>query len=168
MALRYRTLLATALFASALAAIASAAAPSFEGKFVLKGKSYDLKYAWMVRGTSKLSPGEVKTYVIVSADDVSAKIKQCADVTCAVWDAVSNGIVLEPDKAGWWILVHDPGGKTSQHSGPNMRGSGWTETASTKDRLAGRLLWKPDNGDPIFDFKVDALLLKSWEDAGKK
>jgi len=160
---RPRVIALLAIAAAGFAASAGAASPPFEGKVVVKGKSYDLKYAWMVRGATKMSPNEVKTYVIAASEDVSEKIRKCEEVVCAIWDSVPNGIVIEPDTGGWWILVHDPDRKPSQFSGPTMHGTGWTETASTPDRLAGRLVWKPMGDDPIFDFKVDAPLLKEFK-----
>ncbi len=167
---RLEIVAALALLSAALSpsAGAASAAPAFEGKAVVYGKSYQPKFAWMVRGASSLSPDEVKTYVILSVDDVSEKIRKCEDVTCAVWDAVTNGLVLECDDKGFWVLVLDPERKPSQHSGPSVNGSGWTETAHTADHIAGKLVWRPMNGNPMFDFQVNAALLKAWGPAPKK
>jgi hypothetical protein len=157
-----------AIVAAGYSAVAGAASPAFEGKVVVKEKAYDFKYAWMVRGATRLSPEKIKTYVIVSADDASERILRCENVTCAVWDAVQKGLVLEPDDDGFLVLLLDPDRKPWQFSGPSVRGSGWTETSRTPDRIAGRLLWRPDDGDPIFDFRIDAALLKAWESPPKK
>jgi len=153
-----------AIAAAGIAAVAGAASPAFEGKAVVYGKTYAPKYAWMVRGASKLSPEKVETYVILSADDVSEKIRKCEDVTCAIWDAVTTGLVVQADATGFWVLVLDPERKPSQHSGAPTH---WTETVHTPNRIAGRLLWKPDNGNPMFDFQVDAALLKEWKTPAK-
>ncbi len=164
------TLRTVVLFALAavLSAPAAATPPAFEGKAVAHGKTFDLKYAWMVRGTSRLDPEKPKTYVILSTEDVSERIRHCENVTCAVWDAVRTGIVLEADGDGWWVLVLDPDRKPSQFSGGSVRGSGWTETARTPDRMAGTFVWRPAGDDPVFDFTVDAALLKAWEESAKK
>ena len=164
---RFRPYGILALVVWGVAAAGRAAPPQFEGTIVVKGKAYDVKYAWMVRGATRLSPEKLRTYVILSADDVSERIRGCETVTCAVWDAVTRGLVLEPDDDGFWVLVLDPERKPFQMSGPSVYGSGWTETSRTPDRIAGRLLWRPDGGDPVLDFKVDAALLKSWESPPK-
>ena len=143
--------------------LASEAGP-VQGKVVISGRSFDLRYAWVVRGPDHFEPSRTRTYIVMSADDVSDEIRKCPDVTCAIFGVLKDGLILENDDAGFWIRAVNPAfAKEKQMSGPTHDDTGWTATVNQADRIAGHLRWVPQGVDPpILDFTVDATLLKEY------
>jgi hypothetical protein len=156
-------LLAAIILTAALAdpAPLTAATPiPVRGKAVIAGKSFELRHAWIIRGPDHFEKGQMNTYIVMAKADISAELKKCPDVKCAIWDVLKNGLIMTPEAGGgfWVRAVHPKLAKEQQ-----LSGRGWTARVDQQDRIAGRLHWEPQGKNPVLiDLEIDAALLKSY------
>lgn len=102
----------------------------------------------------------MNTYIVMAKDDISAELKKCPDVKCAIWDVLKNGLIMTSEGGGgfWVRAVHPQLAKEQQ-----LSARGWTATIEEPNHIVGRLHWEPQGKDPpILDFEIDAALLKAF------
>ena len=152
-------LLAAVLLASGFADPASAPVP-VKGKAIIAGQSFELNYAWIIRGPDHWIEGRMDTYIVMAKDDISPELLKCPTVKCAIWDVLKNGVILTPESNGffWVRALHPQLAKEQQ-----LSARGWTATVDEPNHIAGRLHWEPQGNNPIIlDLEIDATLLKSF------
>ena len=165
--MRLRTAVAASVlalgFANSSASAAPAAAGSVSGKAVVAGKTLSFKYVWLVRGPNKFDKTKTSSFAVLSADDISAAIRKCADRNCVAYEALKNGMIIEPSEPGFWAFVAHPELPVdTQFSGPNGGDTGWKGTANTPARLAGTLRYQDPDRKTSVDLTVDAPFLKEF------
>jgi hypothetical protein len=142
---------------------AAAAAAPVSGKAVVQGKTLTLRHAWLVRAPDKFDKTKLSSYIVLSADDVSADIRKCPDRKCVLYEALKNGMVVEPREGGFWAFVAHPDLPVdTQFSGPSAGDQGWKLTARTADRLAGTLKYEDQDRKTSCDLTMDAPFLKEF------
>ncbi len=141
-------------------AIAPGATP-VSGSLRVGGKPLTLRHAWIVRGPDRLENSAIRTYVVMTTEDVSADISKCPNLDCALFDSVKSGLVLGLFPAGYWLrAVHPEIRGEKQFSGPSQSSYGWKPRVQEHGRAAGRLLCE---FEPIVcDLEVDAALLREF------
>jgi hypothetical protein len=154
-------------FCAGLTALLSAETASAQtgtavhGKLVVKGKAFSFTRAWLVRGPETSDETKPAAYLILSANDLSGAIKDCATLSCVLWDTVHEAAVLEPldEKAEsfWLRVVSSKLAKEYQLSGRR-----WTPAVVTHDRLSGRLQYAYTNTEDEADLEIDAMLIKEF------
>jgi hypothetical protein len=131
------------------------------GKLVLKGKSLRFSHAWLVRGPDTFEESKPAAYLILASRDISGAIAACKDIHCVLWDAVTDGAVLEPANDGhesFWLRVVSPELPKEQQ----LSGRRWTPEVDRRDRLSGRLHFSYANTGDEADLEIDAPLLKEF------
>jgi hypothetical protein len=151
------------LAAAAAAAPAASAKPAsaVRGKLVLKGKTLSFPLAWLVRGPDTFDEKKPSAYLILSSRDISAAISACKDINCVVFDAVTDGAVLQPADDGhnsFWLRVKTPELAKEQQ----LSGRTWTATVDEPKRLAGKLQFSYENTKDAADLEIDAVLVKEF------
>lgn len=146
--------------ALAAAVIALAAAPAVSGKAVIAGQPFELRYAWVVRGPDHFEPKKTNTYIVMTSEDISAELSKCATITCAIWDVMKAGVILQPEKdGGFWIRALHPKLAKEQQ----LSGRGWKSTVDDSAHIVGTLKWEPQGSPTVaLDLSIDAPLLKSY------
>jgi hypothetical protein len=136
-------------------------AGSVQGKLVVKGKRLTFSRAWLVRGPDTFDPTRKAAYLILASRDLSGAIAACGDIHCVLWQAVSEGAILEPanDEAEsfWLRVVSSELPKEQQLSGRR-----WMPSIDQHDHLAGRLDFSYANTGDEADLTIDAFLLKEF------
>lgn len=156
-----RRVLPFALVLATLAAAASAAPGSVSGKAVVLGKTLDLRHAILVRVPDGFDETKLSSVILLSAKDVSADVRKCATRKCVIYEALQNGMLIEPKEMGFWVLVvHPDVPQDTQFSGPSMGDTGWKTTAQSATRLAGTLHYEDKDRKTSCDLAVDAPLVK--------
>jgi len=151
------------LLASASAANAAPAPGSVSGKAVVGGKTLVFKHVWLVRAPNKFDKTKMSSFAVLSADDISAAIRKCADRQCVTYEALKNGMIVEPSEAGFWAYVAHPELPVdTQFSGPNGGGTGWIGGAKSAERLAGTLRYEDKDNKTSCDLTFDAPFLKEF------
>ena len=150
--------------AGILLALVTAIAPAetpVSGTLRVGGKPLTLRHAWIVRGPDSLEKSAIRTYVVMTTEDVSADISKCPNLDCALFDSVKSGLVLGVFPAGYWLrAVHPEIRGEKQFSGPSQSSYGWKPRVQEHGRAAGRLLCE---FEPIVcDLEIDAPLLKEF------
>jgi hypothetical protein len=146
------------LVAGAAPAPSANPATAVRGKLFLKGKTFNFPFAWLVRGPDTFDEKKTSAYLILSSRDISAAISACKDINCVIFDAVTDGAVLQPADDGhnsFWLRVKTP--KEQQLSGRT-----WTATIDEPRRLAGKLQFSYENTKDEADLEIDAVLLKEF------
>jgi hypothetical protein len=157
------TLAFAILLASAAAAGAASGPGSVSGKAVVEGKTLAFKHVWLVRAQNKFDKTKMSSFAVVSADDISAAIRKCADRRCVTYEALKNGMIVEPSEAGFWVYVAHPELPVdTQFSGPNGGGTGWIAGAKSADRLSGALRYEDKDRRTSVDLNIDAPFLKEF------
>lgn len=157
------------LLAAASPVLAAAAAPTpsakpaaaVRGKLFLKGKTLSFPLAWLVRGPDTFDEKKTSAYLILSSRDISAAISACKDINCVIFDAVTDGAVLQPADDGhnsFWLRVKTPELPKEQQ----LSGRTWTATVNEPKRLAGKLQFSYDNTKDEADLEIDAVLFKEF------
>jgi len=147
---------------TAVSVLAENPAP-VSGKAVVQGKPLTFHYAWLVRAPNKFDKTKLSSVIVLSADDISAAIRKCPDRQCVTYDALKNGMLVEPSEAGFWAFVAHPDLPVdTQFSGPSAGDQGWKTTAKTQDRLAGTLRYDDPDRKTSCDLTMDARLLKEF------
>jgi hypothetical protein len=155
------------LLAAASPVLAAAAAPSanpapaVRGKLLLKGKPLSFPFAWLVRGPDTFDEKKTSAYLILSSRDIAGAISACKDINCVVFDAVTDGAVLQPADDGhnsFWLRVKTPELPKEQQ----LSGRTWTAAIDEPKHLAGKLQFSYENTKDEADLEIDAVLLKEF------
>lgn len=141
-------------------AVASEATP-VQGPLRVGGKPLTLRHAWIVRGPDSFDKSKLRTYVVMTTEDVSADISKCPNLNCAIFDSVKSGLVLGLSPEGYWLrAVHPEIRGEKQFSGPSQSSYGWKPRLEEPNRAAGKLQC---GFEPIVcDLEIDASLLKEF------
>ena len=153
----FRSLLAVAALACAFVPPASAAGEA-KGTVTSKGRTANVKYAYLVKGPDPVSKQPIRR-LILSATDLSAKIAGCKTMSCTdgdLGDGLSINLEAGP-RFSFWMVLND---QKVQYSGTEPYASLAAKTDDPK-RLAGTLRFdKTGAGGPKVDVEFDAALVK--------
>jgi hypothetical protein len=152
-------IVANVLVAGLLALIAlPASAGDAKGTVVYKGRTADIKYAYLVKGPDAVTKQPIRR-LILSTKDLGAKIASCAKMSCMDSD-LDEG--LEVDLVGgsrfnYWMVMN---GQKIQYSGTEPTESLKVKIDDAK-KLAGTLRFdKTSAGGPKVDIEFDAPMVK--------
>jgi hypothetical protein len=153
----FRTLLAVAACACAAVAPAHAAGEA-KGTVTSKGRTANVKYAYLVKGPDMVSKQTIRR-LILSATDLSAKVAACKTMSCTDGD-LGDGLSVNLDagpRFSFWMVLND---QKVQYSGTEPYASLAAKVDDPK-RLAGTLRFdKTGAGGPKVDVEFDAALVK--------
>ena len=157
--LRASTLAVAAAFA--LAAGTAAAGNEAKGTIDYKARNTALKYAWLVKGPDSMEPKTTIRMLILTADDIGAKLAACKTMSCAS-GAVTEGMTVDFDagpRLNYWIAVN---GQKVQYSG-TAKPDVFAAKANDAGRLAGKLAIDGTTaGGPKVDAEFDVAVLKTF------
>ena len=132
-----------------------------KGKVSFKGKTATVKYAYLVKGPDDVDTETTIRRVILSQNDIAAKIQACTTMKCSTND-LTEGATVDLDagpRLNYWVTLND---QLVQHSGTKET----TALKTTKDepgRLAGTLHIDDTAFDgPKVEAEFDAALLKEF------
>lgn len=153
-----RWLAAAVVVAISWAAIPSAHAGDAKGAVVYKGRTADVKYAYLVRGPDPISKAPIRR-IILSSKDLSGKIAACKTLSCTDSD-LDEGLSVNLDsgpRLTYWMVMN---GQKIQFSGTEEPSALAAKTSDGK-RVAGTLRFdKTGSGGPKVDIQFDAGLVK--------
>jgi hypothetical protein len=153
------------LMTGALAFACVVAPPAFadpaKGTVTQAGRSATMRYAWLVVGPDAVDPKKTIREVVLSANDIGAKLKACTRMGCAS-GLVDEGMTIDFDagpRLNYWVSLS---GQRVQYSGTEPPAS-FVATANDGKRIAGRLrIDKKSAGGPTLDVEFDAPLAKTF------
>ena len=158
---RIALILATALFAFKAM---PAAAGENKGTITAAKGTVTVKYAYFVKGPDSLDPKKIIRKIILTDQDLGAKITACTTMSCADSD-LTSGLTVDLDggpRLNFWMVMN---GGLVQHSG-TVEATALKLTADEAKRLAGKLSFdKTTSGGPKVDADFDATLLKEFTQA---
>ena len=129
-----------------------------KGTVVYKGRTVDVKHAFLVQTTDAMS-GKPMRRLILSPKDIGAKIASCAKMSCVDGD-LDEGLevdFVEGPRLNYWLVMN---GQKIQYSGTEPRES-LASTANDAKKVAGTLRFdKTSAGGPKVDVTFDAALVK--------
>src|SRR5262245_16713805 len=105
----------TILLAAALGASANASAGKAKGTVTYKGRTADVKYAYLVKGPDMVSKATIRR-LILSTKDLGAKIAACKSMSCTDGD-LDDGLSVNLDsgpRLNYWMVMN---GQKIQYSG---------------------------------------------------
>ncbi|MEP7184047.1 MAG: hypothetical protein ABI886_17865 [Betaproteobacteria bacterium] len=156
--LRALTLALAATFS--LTAGIAAAGNEAKGTIAYKARTTALKYAWLVKGPDSMDPKTTIRMLILSADDIGAKLAACKTMSCAGGE-VTEGMTVDfgaGPRLNYWVAVN---GQKVQYSG-TARPEVFAAKANDAGRLAGKLaIDDAAAGGPKFDAEFDVTVLKT-------
>lgn len=142
-----------------LALIATpAVAGDAKGTVVYKGRTVDVKHAYLVAGPDVMTKQKIRR-VILSTKDLSGKIAACKTMGCTDGELAEGlSINLEDGpRISYWMVMND---QKIQYSGTEPKGSLALKTDDAK-KVAGSLKFdKTAAGGPKVDVEFDAAMLK--------
>jgi len=129
-----------------------------KGTVVYKGRTVDVKHAFLVQTTDAMS-GKPMRRLILSPKDIGAKIASCAKMSCVDGD-LDEGLevdFVDGPRLNYWLVMN---GQKIQYSGTEPRES-LASTANDAKKVAGTLRFdKTSAGGPKVDVTFDAALVK--------
>jgi len=122
------------------------------------------KYAYLVIGPDAVDTSMIIRHLILSPDDLGAKIAACNTMSCT--DAgLDNGMTVDlgaGPRLNYWVVLND---QRVQYSG-TQRLASLALTTDSRSRLAGRLVFDASAaGGPKVEIEFDAPLLKEIQRA---
>ncbi len=142
----------------------SFAAGETKGTITASKGTVTLKYAYFVKGPDSLDPKKIIRKIILTDQDLGAKIAACTTMSCADRD-LTSGLTVDLDggpRLNFWMVMN---GGLVQHSGTEETAA-LKLTADEAKRLAGKLSFdKTTSGGPKVDADFDAALLKEFTQA---
>ena len=151
-------LVAAPVFAIVQSLSATAAASDANGSVAYKGRTANLKFAYLVKGPDELSKQTIRR-LILSATDLSAKIAACTKMSCTdsnLTDGLSVNFDSGP-RLNYWMVLND---QKVQYSG-TLKPEVLKTTASDPKHMAGKLSFDDSApGGPKVDVDFDAALVK--------
>ena len=149
--------LAAALFVTLAAGAASAG--TAKGTLVHKGKTVTLAHAYLFVGPDALDEKTKIRRLILSANDLSAKLAACTVMSCTDAD-VTEGLVVDigsGPRLNYWMAISD---QRVQHS-DTEEPSSLAATTDDAKKLAGKLtIDDTGSGGPQVSVEFDAPLVK--------
>ena len=146
-------LLVVLLLASPLAAAGDA-----KGSVAYKGRTIDVKHAYLVQTTDAMS-GKPMRRLILSPRELGAKIASCPKMACVDGD-LDDGLevdFVDGPRLNYWLVMN---GQKVQYSGTEPKES-LASTANDAKKIAGTLRFdKTGAGGPKVDVTFDAALVK--------
>jgi hypothetical protein len=143
-------------------AMSAHAADSATGSLNYKGRSVDLKYAWLVTGPSDMEPGKVVRRLILAGTDIGAKLQACKTFSCTDGE-VTEGMTADftgGPRINYWVAMN---GQKIQYSG-TATPDAFTARADAPGRLAGRLaIDDVAAGGPKLSAEFDVSMLKEFK-----
>ena len=129
-----------------------------KGTVVYKGRTVDVKHAFLVQTTDAMS-GKPMRRLILSPKDIGAKIASCAKMSCVDGD-LDEGLevdFVEGPRLNYWLVMN---GQKVQYSGTEPKES-LASTANDAKKIAGTLKFdKTAAGGPKVDVTFDAPMVK--------
>jgi hypothetical protein len=144
---------------------ASAAGGTAKGTIKLKDQTINLKYAYLVKGPDSFDPSKTVSTIIVTPNDISQKISECQNLSCA--GGISEGMTIGKEDFGsttrvvYWVVTKDG---MMQYSG-NANVSALVLSTDKPDRMAGKLNVDDSAADGAkIDVEFDAPLAKEFKE----
>jgi hypothetical protein len=135
-----------------------AAGNEAKGTFVYKGKTVNLKHAYLIKGPDSITKQPMRR-VILSTVDLSKDLAKCAKMMCTT-GSLNEGLSFEFDTGPRiivWMVMND---QRVQYSGSEPVKS-FAASADDAKRMAGKLVFdKTAAGGPKVDVEFDAALVK--------
>ena len=151
------------LAASVTANVVIAADNQAIGVLTYRRYSITLKYAWLVKGPYERDPGKTVRRLILSANDIGAKLQACKTLSCASGQ-VTEGITVDfdtPPRLDYWVAVNAQKVQYSYGAMPEA----FVARADTEGRLAGRLaIDDVAAGGPKVDVEFDVTVFKEFKE----
>ena len=148
-----------AVAAAILLAAAAASAGTAKGTLVHKDKTVTLAHAYLVVGPDALDPATKIRRLILSANDLGAKLAACKEMSCTD-GAVTEGLVVDINggpRMNYWMAISD---QRVQHS-DTEEPSSLTATTDDAKKLAGKLtIDDTGSGGPTVAVEFDAPLVQ--------
>ena len=140
------------------ASMAQAAGNEAKGTFVYKGKTVNLKHAYLIKGPDMVTKQPIRR-VILAPVDMSKAIAKCAKMMCTD-GGLDEGLSLnfeDGPRINYWMVMNN---QKVQYSGTEPVKS-FTASADDAKRIAGKLVFdKTAAGGPKVDVEFDAALVK--------
>jgi hypothetical protein len=131
------------------------------GMLFYKSRSATLKYAWLVKGPYSRDPSKTVRRLILSAQDISARLRGCKAITCADGQ-VTEGMTVDFDvgpRLDYWLALN---GQKEQYSG-TATPDAFSARANDTEHLAGRLaIDDVAAGGPKVDVEFNVTLFKEF------
>ena len=129
-----------------------------KGTVVYKGRSAEVKYAYLVKGPDAMSKATIRR-LILSTKDLGAKIAACKTMSCTDSD-LDDGLSINFDSGpplNYWMVMN---GQKVQYSG-TLKPEVLKTSASDGKKMAGKLAFDDAGaGGPKADVEFDAPLVK--------
>jgi hypothetical protein len=156
---RVPTLVVAAVFAIAQSlSVMAAAAGDATGSVAYKGRTANLKFAYLVKGPDEVSKQTIRR-LILSATDLSAKIAACTKMSCTDSN-LTEGLSVNFDsgpRLNYWIVLND---QKIQYSG-TLKPEVLKTSVSDAKHMAGKLSFDDAAAaGPKVDVEFDAALVK--------
>lgn len=143
-----------ALLVALLLAAPIASAGDAKGTVAYKGRTIDVKHAYLVQTTDAMSGKPIRRLVL-SPKDLAGKINSCARMSCVDGD-LDDGIefdFVDGPRLNYWLVMN---GQKVQYSGTEPKES-LAATANDAKKVAGTLRFdKTGSGGPKVDVTFDA------------
>jgi hypothetical protein len=158
--------IAVAVAASALLLLSAGAAAAGEAKGTLTHPrgTLALKYAYLVKGPDAVDPAVRIRRLILSAEDLGAKLAACTTMSCTDGE-VTEGMTVDQGggpRLNYWMAIQDG---MVQYSGTEELGA-LKARSDEPGKLAGTLsLDDSGSGGPKVEVEFDAALLKELDKA---
>jgi hypothetical protein len=154
--MRHAVSIAVLLVAAAFAS--PAIAGDAKGTVVFKGRTAEVKYAYLVKGPDAVSKATIRR-LILSTKDLGAKIAACKTMSCTDSD-LDDGLSINFDsgpRLNYWMVMN---GQKIQYSG-TLKPEVLKTSASDGKKMAGKLAFDDAGaGGPKADVEFDAPLVK--------
>jgi hypothetical protein len=150
------------LVASVPANVAIAADNQAKGTLTYQTYSVTLKYAWLVKGPYERDPGKTIRRLILSANDIGAKLQACKTMSCASGQ-VTEGMTVDfdtPPRLDYWVAVNSQKVQYSYGAMPEA----FVARANDAGHLAGQLIIDDvAAGGPKVDAEFDVTVFKEFK-----
>ena len=150
-----------AILAGSLILSSPALAGDAKGTVAYKGRTLDVKYAYLVTTKDAMS-GKSMRRLILAPKDVGAKIASCAKMSCVDGD-LDDGIefdLVEGPRLNYWLVMN---GQKVQYSGTEPKES-LAATSDDAKKVAGTLKFdKTAAGGPNVNVTFDAPFVKDLQ-----
>lgn len=144
-----------------LTSVAWAAGGKAKGTLAHKSKTVTLNHAYLIKGPDPVDPTTIIRSLILSQQDIAAKIQACKTMMC-VNGALSEGMVVDliaGPRLGYQMVIND--GRV-QHSGI-VKPSVLDAKVDDEKRLAGRLSFDDTSASgPKVEVDFEASMFKEF------